>query len=685
MSWASSEGLPFPLGVSWCAQDRAYNFALYSKHATSVRLLLFGADDLATPMIDVALAPLVNKSGRVWHIRLPADQVERAAYYGYLVDGPAPTGPFEHHAFHPDKLLLDPYARCVVCPATFDRRAAIDPGTNIGKAPVGMLLPDRHAFTWRGDRHPHHEADAIIYELHVRGFTQHASSGVSDAARGTFAGVIEKIPYLRELGITIVEVMPIFQTDPQSGDFWGYMPMSFFAANRGFAPAGATAIDSFRAMVAALHEAGIEVVIDVVYNHTAEAGAGGPIYSFKGLDNSTYYLMRDGEYLDYSGCGNSLNANNRYVRKMIVDSMRYWVHEMHVDGFRFDLASVFERNRDGSINFDDPPIFGDIAAIPAFDHVRMIAEPWDSAGMYALGRAFPGTAWLQWNSRFRDDVRRFVRGDTGMTGALMRRLYGSDDLFPDDVIDAYHAYQSVNYVTSHDGFTLHDVVAYERKRNEANGENNRDGTDANWSWNCGWEGDAGAPAHVLALRERQAKNLIALLMLANGTPMLRAGDEFLQTQHGNNNPWNQDNETTWLDWHRRDERPGFWRFVQRMIAFRKAHPSLARSRFWREDVRWYGPRGVPDLTQPTIAYLLRGATQGDDDLYIMINGGAEPAAFVLQDERDAWHVVVDTSLPPPHDIELEDPRALERPSYTVAAHTVVVLVRPRSDCSSARA
>ena len=355
---------------------------------------------------------------------------------------------------------------------------------------------------------------------------------------------------------------------------------------------------------------------------------------------------------------------------MILDSMRYWVRDMHVDGFRFDLASIFARDVDGSIKVDDPPIFGDIAGDPDFDRVRMIAEPWDSAGAYELGRAFPSTTWLQWNSRFRDDLRRFMRGDANTTGALMRRMYGSDDLFPDDVIDAYHAYQSINHVTSHDGFTLYDLVSYERKRNA-------DGPDANWSSNCGWEGDDGAPAHVLALRERQAKNFIALLMLANGTPMLRAGDEFLQTQRGHNNPYDRDDETSWLDWRRRDERPGFWRFVQRMIAFRKAHPSLARSRFWREDVHWYGPRGVPDLSQPTIAWLLRGASQGDDDLYVMVNGGTEPATFVMQDDRDDWHIAVDTSRPAPEDIELEQPHAVARPSYTVDGPSVVVLVRKR--------
>ena len=675
MTWTDVEGRPYPLGVTWCAEDESFNFALYSKHATTVRLLLFADDDLGTPRREVVLDPLLHKSGRVWHCRMPAAAIAECRYYGYRVDGPAPTAPFELHAFDPQKLLLDPYARCIAFPPTYDRGAAIAAGPNLGKAPLGMIVACERPFDGHADHRPH-EADALIYELHVGGFTKRPSSGVTPGARGTFAGVIEKIPYLRELGVTIVELMPVFQLDPQGGDVWGYMPLSFFAPHRGYAAPGQSPIDSFRTMAAALHDAGIEVVLDVVYNHTAEAGAGGPTYSFKGIDNSTYYLMKDGRYADYAGCGNSLNANNRYVRKMILDSMRYWVREMHVDGFRFDLASVFARSPDGSINFDEPPIFGDISSDPAFDRARMIAEPWDAAGAYELGRAFPGITWLQWNGRFRDDVRRFVRGDAGTTGALIQRMYGSDDLFPDDVIDAYHAYQSVNYVTSHDGFTLYDLVAYERKHNEANGHDGRDGTDANWSANCGWEGDVGAPTSVLALRERQAKNLIALLLLSNGTPMLRGGDDFLHTQRGNNNPYNQDNETTWLDWRRRDAHPGFWRFVQRMIAFRRQHPSLARSRFWRDDVRWYGPHGVAELATPQVAFALRGSSQNDGDLYVMINGGSEPVSFVVQDVgATPWRVAIDTARPSPEDIEIDRPRELGHPSRVVDAHSIVVLIR----------
>jgi isoamylase len=682
LSWASREGLPYPLGVSWLEAERAFNFALYSKHASSVRLLFFDGASFETPRVMQSFDPLKNKSGRVWHCRIPESTLTDCRYYAYSIDGPDPRSLFQMHAFHPEKVLLDPYARELFFPPGFDRSAAIGARPNAGKAALCVLERGSTAFDWGEDRRPHHESRAIIYELHVKGFTQHPSSGVSADARGTFAGVVEKIPYLRELGVNIVELMPVFQGDPQAGDYWGYMPISFFAPHRAYGHNPTDAIAAFRSMVKALHEAEIELVLDVVYNHTAESGADGPIFSYKAIDNSTYYLMTNGgnpHYADYSGTGNSLNCSNRYVRKMILDSMRYWVREMHVDGFRFDLASVFARNPDGSINFDEPPIFGDISADPDFDGVRMIAEPWDATGANALGRSFPGTTWLQWNSRFRDDVRRFVRGDAGMVGALMQRLRGSDDLFPEDPENAYHAYQSVNYVTCHDGFTLYDLVAYDRKHNEANGHGNRDGPEENFSWNCGWEGDQAAPADVLHLRFRQAKNLMALLLLANGTPMLRAGDEFLSSQGGNSNPYNQDNETSWLDWSGRERQPAFQRFVRLLIAFRKLHPSLARSRSWREDVHWYGTHGLksPSSEARAIALCLHGASQGDDDLYVMVNAGSEAVTFTIQDTSDgAWRRVVDTGADAPDDfLEAWDKTEPVDAAYAVKSRSVVVLIR----------
>jgi glycogen operon protein len=422
------------------------------------------------------------------------------------------------------------------------------------------------------------------------------------------------------------------------------MPLSFFAVHDSYGMRNAFGeeIDEFKSLVKALHQADIEVILDVVCNHTGEGDENGPTFSYRGIDNTTYYLLEEnrGRYRNDSGTGNVLNTANRYVRGMILDSLRYWVAEFHVDGFRFDLASLFTRREDGSINLDDPPIIAAIQSDPLLADVRLIAEAWDMAS-YQLGRTFPGSTWLQWNGRFRDTVRSFVRGDAGLADALRTRIYGSDDLFPDTTIDSCHAFQSVNFVTCHDGFCLYDLVSYDVKHNEANGHGNRDGMDDNRSWNCGWEGDNGLPQDVRALRIRQAKNLFCLLMLANGTPMFTAGDEFLNTQGGNNNPYNQDNETTWLDWSLLARNGDFFRFAKSMIAFRKAHPSLGRSRFWRSDVRWLGASGEADPGSSLLAFHLTGAGEDDDDLYVAINGQSQDAVFILQAEG-CWRLVVDT-------------------------------------------
>jgi isoamylase len=696
-SWAHREGLPLPLGVRWIPDDRAYNFALYSKHAQRVVLLLFRADDLARPALSVDLDYLQHKSGRVWHCRVTEEQLKGARFYGYSVAGPPPAGQFEWHAFDPDKVLLDPYADAVYFPSTFDGNAAAHRGSDAGRGPLGVIppptpanAPTAHA-TVAPSRPAAHESDAVIYELHVRNFTRHPASDVAPDRRGTFAGVIDKIPYLVDLGVTIVEQMPVFQFDPGGAGRWGYMPLSFFALHNEYLsePDPAAGHQEFRRMVDALHDAGIEVILDVVYNHTCEGGIDGPVYSYKGIDNSTYYLMTGDSakpYADYSGTGNTMNCANRAVRKMILDSMRHWVR-LGVDGFRFDLASIYARDAAGTIRYDDPPIFGEISADPEFSRIRLIAEPWDAA-VYQLGRGFPGSNWHQWNGAFRDDVRRFVRGDLGMVGTLMARLYGSDDLFPADRMNAYRPAQSVNYVTCHDGPTLYDLVSYNHKYNWANGHGNTDGPAQNFGWNCGWEGDVHVPDDVAQLRLQQAKNLISLVFLSNGTPMLRAGDEFLHTQLGNDNQYNQDNETTWLDWGQRDRSRDMLRFVTLMIAFRKAHPSLCRSRFWRDDVRWYGPGAAVDLTplSQSIAYCLHGASEGDTDIYVMINGSQEPLTFVVQEgPAEDWLRVVDTSRASPDDVRApKDEAVLVSSEYTVAPRSVVVLTRlnriPYTDC-----
>jgi glycogen operon protein len=677
--WLALEGSPSPLGVTWVEDEAAYNFALYSKHAAAVTLLLYSEIDLSTPTYEHRLDPLVNKSGRIWHCRLRKNAIPDAHYYGYQIAGP--NRPEEGHRFDPRKILLDPYARCVCFPTRFSRAAASRPGSNAGKAPLGLIASEPRCGRTE-EAVPAHRSDLVIYELHIRGFTKRANSGVAPAHRGTFLGVVEKIPYLKELGVTAVELMPVMQQDPQEGSYWGYMPLNFFSPHHEYASAGMPfdALKEFRTMVGALHAAGIEVLLDVVYNHTAEGNEDGPAYSYQGIDNTTYYLLEPDHrrYRNDSGTGNTLNCGNPYVRKMILDSMRFWREEMHVDGFRFDLASIFTRNEDGSINLANPPVIAEIGASPELENLRLIAEAWDPA-TYQLGRSFPGISWLQWNGQFRDDVRAFVRGDAGMVPKLMSRLYGSCDIFPDDLVNAYRPYQSVNFVTCHDGFCLNDLVSYDRKHNQANGHSNADGTDNNLSWNCGWEGDEGAPPAVLALRKQQVKNFCALLFLSNGTPMFSAGDEFMNSQRGNNNPYNQDNEITWLDWDLLEWNQNVFRFFQKMIAFRKAHPSLSRSRFWRDDVRWYGATGKPDLSNDSrcLAFFLAGAVLNDADIYVMINGASTPLTFVVQQGRPAeWNRVIDTGLPSPEDFC--DPGGevnLRSSEYVLNPRSIVVLLR----------
>jgi glycogen operon protein len=479
--------------------------------------------------------------------------------------------------------------------------------------------------------------------------------------------------------------LPVFQFDPEEENYWGYMTLNFFAPHHLYAASHqpGAAIDGFKAMVKALHEADIEVILDVVYNHTTEGDERGPTYSYRGIDNSTYYLLDDDRihYRNDAGTGNVLHTNNRYVRTMILDSLRYWVSEMHIDGFRFDLASIFTRRSDGSVDLDDPPMIAAIREDPLLARVRLIAEAWDISS-YQLGRDFPGLTWLQWNGRFRDDLRRFVKGDQGLVATLRTRLNASNDLFPDTREAAYHAYQSVNFITAHDGFTLYDLVTYDRKHNLANGNEDTDGTDHNYSWNCGWEGDDGAPTEVRSLRRRQVRNFFCLLMLANGTPMFVAGDEFLNSQGGNNNPYNQDNDTTWLDWDDLHRNHDMFRFSRLMIAFRKAHPTLGRSRFWRQDVQWFGVDGRPDLSHSshTLAFYLDGATEDDDDLYVMINAYWEPLDFnIQQGDYRHWLRVVDTGCSSPGDI-LEPGQEVSLPNqaYRVEARSVVVLRRLRS-------
>ena len=659
-AWDDEGGLG-PPGAVWLENDQAWNFTLYSRHARGVTLLLYGATNCFQPVVELQLDPLKNKTARIWHCLVHQQSVPTAQYYAYRVQGP--SGAASGHRFDAAKVLFDPYAQELFFPPDFSRESAKQPGRNDGRAILGVLPRTAQAFDRDRKPPPRHTHDLIVYELHVKGFTARDSS-VTKEKRGTFLGVVEKIPHLAELGVTAVELMPVHQFDPQDGNYWGYMTLSFFAPHQGYAVRDAVA--EFREMVRAFHEADIEVWLDVVYNHTCEGDETGPTYSYRGIDDRSYYLSdKGGRYLDYTGCGNTTRCAHPMVRALVLRSIEHWAQRMGVDGFRFDLASIFARNEDGSINTDSPAIAIEMSAAAVMFDLRLVAEAWD-IDAYLLGRSFPGLAWRQWNGQFRDDLRSFVKGDPGMVGALMRRLYGSDDLFPDGPGDVCRPYQTVNYITSHDGFCLYDLVAYNHKHNEANGHENRDGPSDNRSWNCGWEGDVGAPPEVMELRGQQVKNFFTLLMLANGTPMFYAGDEFLNTQHGNNNPYNQDNETTWVDWSLLEKNQDVFRFFQSMIAFRKERPWIGRSRYWREDVHWFGANGSVDLGQQsrTLAYCLHGAS----DLYVMINAFWEPVRFHIQ-EGKVWKRIVDTS----RQGWLEEP--VSSGDYEVAARSVVVLER----------
>ena len=678
-SWEYDEGSVGPLGATWLETEQAWNFALYSRHATGVTLLLYGAKDFVKPAFQLRLDPLRNKTGRIWHCFVPRNLASTARYYAYRVEGP--WDPAQGHRFDAQKVLFDPFAENVFFPPDFSREAARQPGPNDGRAVLGVLPRREPAFAWGAAPPPRHTHDTIVYELHVKGFTASANSGVAPKKRGTFLGLIEKIPYLKELGITVVELLPVHQFDPQEDNYWGYMTLSFFTPHQDYGVRNAAA--EFRKMVRAFHEAGIEVWLDVVYNHTCEGDETGPVYSYRGIDNRSYYLLDSaGRYQDHSHCGNTTRCAHPSVRVLVLGSLQYWGERMGVDGFRFDLASVFARDADGRVDTDAPSIVAEISALGMQLDLRLVAESWDVSA-YLLGRSFPGLMWRQWNGQFRDDVRAFVKSDANRVGALMRRLYGSDDLFPDGPGDVYRPYESINFIAAHDGLCLYDLVAYDHKHNEANGHGNLDGVADNRSWNCGWEGDDGAPAEVLTLRHRQIRNFFTLLMLANGTPMFCAGDEFLNTQHGNNNPYNQDNETTWLDWSRLEQHRDMFRFFRQMIALRKSRRSIGRSRYWREDVHWYGPDGPVDFgpESRSLAYCLIGEHFGEGDLYVMVNAFWEPVRFHIQEGGAGdWKRLVDTSRASPEDIaEPSGGWPVESLDYEVAPRSIVVLERKTSE------
>ncbi|WP_441251399.1 glycogen debranching protein GlgX [Kitasatospora sp. McL0602] len=672
------------------------NFSVFAEHATRVELLLFDGHDAPAPSRVITLDPDLHRSYQFWHCHvagLGAGQV-----YAYRMDGPA-GGKDSGHRFSPQKVLLDPYARANVN-TLWERLRAGGPEDNCAYSMRSMVV-DLDGYDWEGDeplRTPH--ADTVIYELHVGGLTASPSSGV--AHPGTFAGVVEKIPYLKELGITAVELLPVFDFDERQvlrtgpdgaplHNYWGYDPFGFFAPHTAYCSdqRQCTHITEFRDMVKALHRAGIEVILDVVFTHTSEGDENGPTISFRGQGNEAYYHLWPQDrrrYMDFTGRGNAVNANHPAVAKFIIECLHYWVTEHHVDGFRFDLASELSRGAGGS-EMEVPPVLWAIEFSGVLSETKIIAEPWGGGGLYQVGR-FPGRRWAQWNAPYRDDVRRFVRGEGGLLRAVASRLGGSPDLFGRG---GERPTNSVNFVTSHDGFTLNDLVSYDVKHNRANGECDADGAVENFSWNCGVEGPTDAP-DVERLRLRQIKNHTALLLLSRGIPMLLAGDEFRNSQGGNNNAHCQDNAVSWLDWDQAEKETDLRRFFREMIALRKRHRALRAPQFFsgrpdgggrsdgrgHPDVVWHGTRleqpGWDDPAARALALTLVGL-DGGPDLHVLLNMDRTGLDFELPTDRGhGWLRLVDTALPSPQDVLPPDAREMvDNTTYRADGHSVVVL------------
>ena len=673
-----------PLGATVC--HGGVNFSIFSRHATRVELLLFDRDDVAQPAQVIPFDPFTNRTYFYWHIVVAG--LKAGQIYAYRVGGP--LDPANGLRFDSDKVLLDPYSKGVTVPRAYSRKAAAHAGDNAATAMKSVVVDPKN-YDWEGDfplRHP--SSRTIVYEMHVRGFTRHQSSGVSTEKRGTYAGLIEKIPYLQKLGITAVELLPVFQFDAQDCpeglvNYWGYAPVSFFAPHQAYSsrPNGTGPMDEFRDMVKALHRAGIEIILDVVFNHTAEGDESGPTLSLKGVDNSTYYILEQdrSRYANFSGTGNSLNANHPIVRRMILDSLRYWVQEMHVDGFRFDLASILARDSSGN-PLANPPVLWDIESDPLLAGIKMIAEAWDAAGLYQVG-SFVGDSWKEWNGRFRDDVRSFFCAEPGSVRRVADRIVGSPEIYGHEEREVE---QSVNFITCHDGFTLNDLVSYDRKHNEANGEDNRDGANDNRSWNCGVEGPSTDPA-VEKLRNRQVKNFLTVTLLSLGTPMLLMGDEVRRSQNGNNNAYCQDNEISWLNWNLVNQHADLLRFTSLLISRRllrdvsaeRERKSLSRL-IHDANKGWHGVKlNQPDWSDHSHSVALSAEIRQERLLvYLILNAYWEPLTFeppLLDNSAySKWRRWIDTYLDSPHDIvEWKSAAPIARQIYTVGPRSVVVL------------
>jgi isoamylase len=673
-------GSPHPIGASITATG--VNFSVFSNYATGAELLLFDTEDAIQPSQIINLVPGTNRTAHYWHVHLPG--IKPGQLYGYRMSGP--YAPELGHRFDPEKILLDPYG-LAVCSRHYQRSAAARPGDNAATS-AKSVVADPSTYDW-GDDCPldHPFSRTVLYEVHVGGFTRNTNSSVAEEKRGTYAGLVEKIPYLKDLGVTAVELMPVFQFDAQDAppgleNYWGYSPMTFFAPHGGYSsrrdPLGC--LDEFRDMVKALHKAGIEVILDVVYNHTAEGGDNGPTFSFKGFDNRFYYLLSDdfAHYADYTGTGNTLNSNFSVVRRMIGDSLRYWVSEMHVDGFRFDLAAVLTRDEHGRPD-DDAPILWEIDSDPVLAGRKLIAEAWDPGGLYLVG-TFGGDRWKEWNGRFRDDVRRFLKSDRNTVLDFRQRLLGSPDIYskrnqPPE--------QSINFVTCHDGFTLNDLFSFNQKHNEANGENNRDGAAENYSWNCGAEGPTDDP-EVERLRARQIRNALTLNLLSVGTPMLMMGDEVRRTQLGNNNAYCQNNEVSWFDWSLFQKNEGLHRFVRLLIQLRVRFAANRSGDFLsladfieRAKVQWDGVHlAAPDLSVDSHSLACTASLDNGGAFHLMINAYWEPLSFALPTVPDGcgpWHCLIDTFQDAPSDFLEQGGETANQNAYAVQSRSIVLV------------
>jgi glycogen operon protein len=678
-------GRSSPLGATLC--DGGANFSLYSRNTEKVELVLFDHEDDAKPSRSIVLDPVTQRTYHYWHAFVPG--IGSGQLYGYRVHGPYDPG--NGLRFDATKVLLDPYARSVITPRNYTREAATVPGDNAAEALKGAVV-DLGGYDWEGDEPLHTPSSrTIVYEMHVGGFTRNPNSGVPKKLRGTYRGLIQKIPYLQRVGITAVELLPVFQFDAQACppglvNYWGYQPVGFFAPHAAYSSEqGALGpLNEFRDMVKALHRAGIEVILDVVFNHSAEGGADGPTLSFRGIDNLSYYILEDdrSRYANYSGCGNTMYANHPVVRRMIIQSLRYWVEEMHVDGFRFDLASILARDAKGNV-LSNPPLLWDIESNPSLAGTKMIAEAWDACGVYQVGQ-FIGDSWKEWNGRFRDDVRRFFTSADNTVRNLADRFVGSPSIYAHKQREAE---QSVNFVTCHDGFTLNDLVSYSEKHNQANGEKNADGANDNYSWNCGVEGPTSDLA-IEKLRNRQVKNFFTVTLLALGMPMILMGDEVRRTQLGNNNAYCHDDEHVWFDWSLTEKHVDVLRFVELLINRRlRRDVSVEQKRITLNDLirhaphAWHGVKPFqPDWGDSS--HSLAFSTELEEErveFYVIFNSYWEPLQFELPAVPSSapWRRWIDTHLDSPEDIVLwEAAQPVPSGSYRAGARSVVVLRRP---------